>query len=155
MRTIKWNIPKKPKHWFVIRGRPYTVNNLDQLAEELSMFNITSTFNEHCLGFFGMFNPLSNFHEAKFNVEGIEYISSERYIQSCKAKFSRDRSSYDRIMNATSSLECKNSGRQVRGFDNARWESVAKELCTVGIREKILQNLDLMRIIVKKHKTRQ
>ena len=97
-----------------------------------------------------MFNPLSNFHEAKFNVEGIENISSEQYIQSCKAKFSRDRSSYDRIMNATSSLECKNSGRQVRGFDNARWESVAKELCTVGIREKFLQNLDLMRILVKK-----
>ena len=67
-----------------------------------------------------MFNPLSNFHEAKFNVEGIEYISSEQYIQSCKAKFSRDRSSYDRIMNATSSLECKNSGRQVRGFDNCK-----------------------------------
>ena len=74
----------------VIRGCSYTLNNLHQLPDDLNSFKVTSRENEHCVGFFSGLNPLSNFHLATFSVDGVEYISSEQYIQAKKAEYFHD-----------------------------------------------------------------
>ena len=73
------------------------------------MFEIASKSDTDCVGFFGALNPLSNFYKSKFTVEGIEYISSEQYIQAQKALLFKDKTSYNKIMGATNSLDCKNA----------------------------------------------
>ena len=60
----------------VINGKCYGTDNLHQLPDELDVFDITTKSNADCIGFFGALNPLSNFYESRFEVDGVEYISS-------------------------------------------------------------------------------
>ena len=90
----------------VINGRKYGTNNLHQLPSEIDVFEITSKSDMDCVGFFGALNPLSNFYESKFTVDGIEYISLEQYIQVQKALLFKDEASYNKIMGSTNSLDC-------------------------------------------------
>ena len=101
----------------MINGRRYSTDNLYQLPCEIDVFDITSKSSPDCIGFFGALNPLSNFYESKFVVDGIEYISSEQYIQAQRAALFNDEASYNRITGATNSLDCKNAARSVRNYD--------------------------------------
>ena len=139
----------------VILGRNYGLHNLTQLPDDLKPFKVTSRENEECIGIFGALNPLSNFYPAKFTIGEETYISTEQYIQVRKAEYFKDKQSYDKIMCAISSLDCKNFAHGIRNFNRRMWESVAKEHCRLGIQAKFLQNPDLLQVLVEKtgHKT--
>ena len=134
----------------VINGKCYGTDNLHQLPDELDIFDITTKSNADCIGFFGALNPLSNFYESRFEVDGVEYISSEQYIQSQKATMFNDVSSYNKIMGATNSLDCKNVARTIKNFDGDRWEKTAETLCKAGIKAKFSQNQYLLEILTEK-----
>ena len=134
----------------VINGRKYGTDNLDQLPSEIYVFEITSKLDTNCVGFFGALNPLSNFYESKFTVDGIEYISSEQYIQAQKALLFKDEASYNKIMGATNSLDCKNAAQSVRNFDRSIWETSAGPLCKGGLKAKFNQNPYLLDILINK-----
>ena len=139
----------------VIRGHTYTLNNLHQLPEDLNCFKVTSKQNDQCVGFFGGLNPLSNFHQSAFSLDGIDYISAEQFIQAKKAKYFNDRSAYNRIMGCATSLDCKKNLRQINGFDRKLWETHAKALCTPGISAKFHQNVELMEVLQTKTGAKQ
>ena len=135
----------------VLKGRPYMVSTLNQLPEELNVFKVTSKENDTTVGFFGEINPLSNFYPSAFLYDGINYISSEQFIQVNKAKYFGDLEMYNMILGCTTSLECKNLCKQIRNVDNAKWEEVAGNICHPGIRAKFQQNPLAMDTLV--HKT--
>ena len=124
----------------VIKGKTYTVNTLNQLPEELSAFKVTSKEDQQTVGFFGEINPLSNFHLAPFCVDGVDYISSEQYIQACKAKYFGDNDTLTKILGSTTSIECKDLSRNIRNYSESKWEQVAGNLCHPGIWAKFEQN---------------
>ena len=132
----------------VIHGRHYTIHTLHRLPEDLNPFKITTQEDDDTIGFFGAINPFSNFFEAGFKIEGEEYLSSEQYIQSQKAKFFKDRQAYDRIMGCNTPLDCKEESRRIRGFEKKRWDIAAKELCLPGIQAKFEQNPDIMKLLL-------
>ena len=134
----------------VINGRKYGTDNLHQLPKEIDPFEITSKSNESCIGFFGALNPLSNFYESKFMVDGVEYLSTEQYIQAQKANYFKDEISYTRVMGAMNSLDCKNAARSVRNFDRPAWEAVAESLCKKGLKAKFDQNPHLSDVLLNK-----
>ena len=134
----------------VINGKHYGTDNLHQLPEELDVFDITTKSNGDCIGFFGALNPLSNFYESRFEVDGVEYISSEQYIQSQKATMFNDVFSYNNIMGATNSLDCKNAARSIKNFDRDRWEKAAETICKAGIKAKFSQNQYLLTVLIEK-----
>ena len=134
----------------VINGRKYGTENLHQLPSKIDVFEITSKSDTDCVGFFGALNPLSNFYESKFTVEGIEYISSEQYIQAQKGLLFKDEASYNKIMGATNSLDCKNAARSVRNFDRSTWETSAGLLCKEGLKAKFNQNPCLLDTLINK-----
>ena len=140
LRTIK----------VVINGRKYGTDNLHQLPKEIDPFAITSKSDENCIGFFGALNPLSNFYETKFMVDGVEYLSTEQYIQAQKANYFKDEISYNRVMGAMNSLDCKNAARSVRNFDRPTWETVAESLCKKGLKAKFSQNPHLSDVLLNK-----
>ena len=117
----------------VIWGRTYTLNNLHQLPEDLNCFKVTSKQNDLCVGFFGGLNPLSNFQQASFRLDGIDYISAEQFIQAKKSEYFNDRNAYNRIMGCATSLDCKKNLRFIKDFDCNHWETHAKAICTPGI----------------------
>ena len=134
----------------MINGRKYGTDNLHQLPKEIDPFAITSKSDNNCIGFFGALNPLSNFYETKFIVAGVEYLSSEQFIQAQKANYFKDEISYNRVMGATTSLDCKNAARTVRNFDRTTWEAVAESLCKEGLKAKFSQNPHLSDILINK-----
>ena len=134
----------------VIQGKDYTLNNLHELPDDLNAFKVSSKSNDDTIGFFGEINPLSNFHPAKFRLNGQQYISLEQYIQATKAQYFNDLETYQKIMGCKTSFDCKQLAWTIKDVDTQRWDTVARSLCENGIREKFVQNLQLMHVLVEK-----
>lgn len=67
----------------------------------------------HC--FYGIASPLSNFHPARFVIDGREYSCVEQYMQAEKARLFRDLEAEESIMKAGTPLAMKRFGRSVGG----------------------------------------
>ena len=139
----------------VLKGRKYGVNTLNQLPEELNVFKVTTKENADTVGYFGEINPLSNFYPTSFTYDGVQYISSEQFIQASKAKYFKDVDTYNQIMSCSTSLECKRALRLIRNVDVDRWELVAGNICQPGIRAKFLQNPPVMDTLLQKTDQKQ
>ena len=91
-------------------------------------------------GFFGEFNPLSNFHPAVFTYNGTHFNHTEQFIQATKAEFCNDNDTLNEIMSTTSALKCKELGHSVKNCNTQEWNKKAKELCFPGILCKFQEN---------------
>ena len=134
----------------VIKGKDYDMSNIHDLPEDLNAFKVTSKDDGCAVGYFGELNPLSNFFPAKFTYDGLNYISSEQFIQVSKAEFFGDTDAYNQIMGCKHSVDCKDISRKIKGVDNSKWDMAAADLCRPGIRQKFVQNPVLMEILVKR-----
>ena len=74
----------------IIQGKSYSSKTVHLLPEPLTGYSVTSKESDSHIGFFGELNPLSNFHPAPFTHEGINFHSSEQWIQYQKAKLFSD-----------------------------------------------------------------
>ena len=128
----------------VIKSQRYTITDLHKLPTKLSGFNVTSTSNDDSLAFFGELNAFSNFHPCTFVIDGTSYNCSEQYIQHRKALFFGDNDSANRILNASTGLECKRLSKDIDNYEHADWKEVAKYQCLKGITEKFVQNPTLL-----------
>ena len=128
----------------VIHGKRFSLENLHNLPKELDVFKITSKSNNNTIRFFGKLNPLSNFHPCSFEVNGIQFHSSEQFIQYTKAVFFNDIDMSAKILASKSALECKNLSRNIKGVEESKWDENAKTLYHKGIAEKFRQNPRLM-----------
>ena len=138
------------KDKIVIKGKDYDMSNIHDLPEDLNAFTVTSKENDEVVGYFGELNPLSNFFPAPFTLNGINYISSEQFIQASKAQYFGDTDMLNQVMGCKTSADCKDFSRKIRGVDSAKWDSVAADVCRVGIREKFVQNPILLEILVRR-----
>ena len=121
--------PQRLQEKVQIRGKyinhsrsKFTLNNLEQLPDQLNAFKCTSKANDNTVGFFGAINPLSNFHPVPFRLDGVDYISSEQYIQAKKAEFFNDQACLVNILSSTTSLDCKVQAKNIKGYEQSRWE---------------------------------
>ena len=133
-----------------IRGRKFTLNNLEQLPDQLNAFKCTSKTDDTTVGFFGAISPLSNFHPALFSIDGVDYISSEQYIQAKNAEFFNDQTCLVNILSSTTSLDCKIQAKNIKGYERSQWEEVAEEKCSPGIQAKFEQNPNLLETLIEK-----
>lgn len=76
------------------------------------------------LFFYRTAHPFSNFHPAKFVVQGQLFDTAEQYIMWRKALEFGDEESARAILAARTPAECKKLGRRVQGFDDAQWAKV-------------------------------
>ena len=132
----------------VVHGKTITTKTLHKLPEELNVFNVTCCSNETTIGFFGELNPLSNFHPAAFVYNDTHYTTSEQFIQHQKALYFNDHQMATRIITAERPADCKAMGTDIKNFNQDRWDSIAKEICKPGIREKFKQQPALMDVLV-------
>ena len=138
----------------IIKGKPYTTSNLHELPEEINVFSATTREDEASIAFFGALNPLSNFYDAEFVVDGITYISSEQYIQAMKALHFKDKTAYNLVMGSRTSLDCKIHGSKVKNYRKEDWDSKAKDICRPGIHAKFQQNPELHLLLCEKTTTK-
>ena len=74
----------------------------------------------------------SQWWECAFTVEGQRYASAEHFMMAEKARLFGDDATRAKILAAHHPAEAKKLGREVRGFDEERWQAERFELVTQG-----------------------
>lgn len=98
--------------------------------------------------FFGAENPLSNWHPAKFTVNGTQFCNSEQFMMYCKAKLFGDEAIAVKILSAKTPREHKALGRQVNGFVETTWKERCQIYVRIGCQAKFSQNPDLLEFLL-------
>lgn len=86
---------------------------------------------------------LSQWHKAPMSVEGIKYNCCEQYMMHQKALFFNDLEAADAIMKVESPYTQKAIGRDVKGYDDAKWAAVRYKIVVAGNMAKFTQNREL------------
>ena len=134
----------------IINGKRYSRNDIHNLPDDLSGYNVSSKTDDHTVGFFGELNPFSNFHKCSFTYNEVEYHCSEQFIQHQKAIHCNDTSAAKMILQASSAWECKRLSRSIRepSEDTPKWTVSAKKVCLPGIKAKFNQNPALKTLLL-------
>src|SRR5262245_33030073 len=92
--------------------------------------------------------PLSQWHKSRFTIDGVTYSCAEQYMMAQKAVLFKDQETLDEIMASDSPRVQKALGRKVRGFDQSKWDSLAREIVYRGNWGKFTQNEDLCKLLM-------
>jgi ribA/ribD-fused uncharacterized protein len=97
--------------------------------------------------------PFSQWHRCRFTVNGVLYNCAEQYMMAGKARLFTDFNALQKIMAATDPSIHKKVGRAVRGFDEGKWNAVAKEVVYNGNHAKFTQNPTLLKALLDTYGT--
>lgn len=96
----------------------------------------------------GTYRCFSNFYMSPFVLDGEKYCCTEQWMMACKAKiFPGNELLLKKIMKEKDPAKIKAYGRQVTGYDETIWSRERYNLVLKGIKEKFLQNPELMKIL--------
>ena len=124
----------------------FDVNTLHRLPADLDPRYITTVQKNDCFAFFGQLCPLSNFHPAPITHNGQKFKSVEQMYQFRKAEEANDDLTAKKIMEASSSAECKLLGDRVRGSPS--WDTDKVEVMKQALYLKYSQNRKLRDFLV-------
>ena len=85
----------------------------------------------------------SQWYDIYFEVDGVQYHTTEQYMMASKARLFGDEDTWNEIMNAYSPAEYKKLGRKVKGFDATIWDEKKLDIVVEGNKAKFSQNPDL------------
>ena len=92
--------------------------------------------------------PYSNWHPSPFQIDNVWYNCGEQWMMKQKANLFGDAETGAKIMSAVDPREQKAYGRQVKNFDKAKWDAVARDLVFKGCFAKFDQNEDLKKTLL-------
>lgn len=102
--------------------------------------------------FYSSKSPFSQHHLVNFTVKTDEgeytYNSAEQFMMAAKACLFQDDETWLKIMNEGRPQYQKKLGRLVKGYDDAKWDSIAKEVVYTGNYYKFTQNPELKLILL-------
>jgi len=91
---------------------------------------------------------LSQWYDCNFEVEGVQYHTTEQYMMACKARLFGDEEVLNEIMNATHPHDYKKLGRKIRGFEQSLWDARKYDIVVEGNKAKFGQNPELMEFLL-------
>jgi len=91
--------------------------------------------------------PFSQWHPSPFTIDGVAYNCAEQYMMAEKARMFGDEVRESLIMANGSPDVQKRLGREVVGFDDARWKKDARAIVKRGNIAKFSQNADLRAVL--------
>ena len=95
----------------------------------------------------------SNWYQRKIYIGDSYYNCVEQYMMYCKAKLFDDYETANQIIHADSPKVQKALGRQVKNFNQARWEKIARTVVYQGNYAKYTQHVDLMEKLLDTNNT--
>ncbi|MFL5345696.1 MAG: NADAR family protein [Hyalangium sp.] len=93
-------------------------------------------------------SPFSQWHPCEFWVGGTRFTCAEQYMMHGKAVLFGDAEMAARILEAKTPKEHKALGREVRGFDGARWERERERIVYEGNHARFTQNPELLKALL-------
>lgn len=100
--------------------------------------------NKYCF-FWSANSPFSNWHNAKFIENGIEYNCTEQYMMYQKAILFNDIEIANKILAEVSPRNQKRLGRMVKNFDQNIWSKNCMQIVYNGNKLKFTQNPHLLK----------
>lgn len=91
---------------------------------------------------------LSQWYDCYFEVDGVQYHTTEQYMMAGKARLFGDEETLREIMAAYHPHDYKKLGRKVRNFEPEPWDSKKFEIVVKGNKAKFSQNLDLKEFLL-------
>ena len=91
---------------------------------------------------------LSQWYDCCFEVDGVQYHTTEQYMMAGKARLFGDNETLREIMAADSPHDYKALGRKVRNFEPELWDSRKSEIVVEGNKAKFSQNPDLKEFLL-------
>ncbi|HFF2827286.1 MULTISPECIES: NADAR family protein [Stenotrophomonas] len=85
----------------------------------------------------------SQWYDAGFEIDGVHYRTAEHYMMAGKARLFGATKLLEKIVASTTPDKAKAFGRQIEGFDEARWTQARYDLVVEGNRAKFAQNPEL------------
>lgn len=94
--------------------------------------------------------PFSQWHPCTFKDHTLSttFNCAEQYMMAGKAITFGDSDTLQKIMHSNSPREQKKLGRKVKGFDEGKWNGVAKDIVYKGNMFKFLQNKELRNLLL-------
>ena len=86
---------------------------------------------------------LSQWYEASFKDDDIEYMTAEHYMMAEKAKLFNDGDTYKKIINTSNPGKAKALGREVKNFNEQTWITHRFAIVVRGNTLKFTQNNEL------------
>ncbi len=93
----------------------------------------------------------SQWYEAPFIVDTIEYRTTEHWMMAKKAKLFHDEEKYFSIIKARTPGEAKSLGRQIQNFDEEIWNKHKYEIVVEGNTYKFEQHQKLKTFLMETH----
>lgn len=91
---------------------------------------------------------LSQWYDCYFEVEGVQYHTTEQYMMASKAKLFGDEEVCQEIMMAYHPHDYKKLGRKVRGFNPELWDARKYDIVVEGNKAKFGQNADIREFLL-------
>lgn len=86
---------------------------------------------------------LSQWYDCLFEVDGVQYHTTEQYMMANKAKLFGDEDVYREIMSASTPNEYKKLGRKIHEFNQKLWDATKLNIVVEGNKAKFSQRTDL------------
>ncbi|PVD23799.1 hypothetical protein C0Q70_17073 [Pomacea canaliculata] len=96
-------------------------------------------------------SPFSQWHKAKFSVDGQLYNCAEQFMMHQKAVLFGDHAVAEKILTSKDPRAQKSLGRKVKNFDEAAWTGECFNIVKRGNRAKFSQNDSLKSILFATH----
>src|SRR5687768_3369099 len=90
----------------------------------------------------------SQWYPSAFTVDNLEYKTAEQWMMAQKASLFEDDETFDKILKAHKPGEVKELGRQIRGFDEGKWNEMKFEIVKTGNIHKFSQNKKLKDFLI-------
>lgn len=91
---------------------------------------------------------LSQWFEAPFQVQGVQYSTAEHYMMAEKARLFADEETRARILLAKTPSAAKALGREVSGFDETLWQASRFQIVVAANQHKFAQNCALAEFLL-------
>ena len=93
-------------------------------------------------------SPFSQWHPARFTVDGNGFVCAEQFMMHGKALLFGDSEIATKILAVSEPRAHKALGRKVRGFDDARWKREREAIVYAGSEAKFTQNPALLAVLL-------
>ena len=85
----------------------------------------------------------SQWYDCYFEVDGMQYHTTEQYMMASKARLFGDDEVFNEIMTADNPHDYKKLGRKIRGFEQEPWDAKKYDIVVEGNKAKFGQNPDI------------
>ena len=133
-----------------INGKPYTVNTLSQLPDDLNPQNLSVNKTNGVCVFFGKSTPLSNHHPSQFTLGRRTYSCVEQYLMVEKATLFKNKELVSKIMKMDNPVEMKRAGywKNIDGYIHDNWLQSAPGILEKALHAKFTQNDNLLNFLL-------